>query len=217
MTSQTDKLNCFVSVSSGILCSLLDIVWIGEFSLDNGRNSAGNRVDRFVVKVASLLGCEDDGLKGSISLSNKGFEGGIIISDLVRKAGVSRSSFYRNFTDKNVVIYRKMERLLQEWKTEFECTKNQDFSDSLLQHFYDNKDFYLLLYRSGLSFMVLDNIKKACGVNPDTPPILAYGAASIAGALFGWADEWIARGMKETPQELKKLAKEFNPKDIINL
>lgn len=36
MTSQADKLNCFVSVSSGILCSLLDIVWIGEFSLDNG-------------------------------------------------------------------------------------------------------------------------------------------------------------------------------------
>lgn len=36
MTSQADKLDYFVSVSSGILCSLLDIVWIGEFSLDNG-------------------------------------------------------------------------------------------------------------------------------------------------------------------------------------
>ena len=71
MTSQADKLNCFVSVSSGILCSLLDIVWIGEFSLDNGRNSAGNRVDRFVVKVASLLGCEDDGLEGSIIFLGK--------------------------------------------------------------------------------------------------------------------------------------------------
>lgn len=131
----------------------------------------------------------------------------ISISDLVHEAGVSRSSFYRNFTDKEDVIRGKLIRLTQTWGTEFEYTKNQDFSDCLLQHFYENRDFYLLLFRSGLSFMVLDQIKRACGVRPETPPIFAYGAASIAGALFGWVDEWISRGMKESPQELKELAK----------
>ena len=133
----------------------------------------------------------------------------ISISDLVHEAGVSRSSFYQNFTDKEDVIHGKMKRLMRTWQEEFERTEGQDLSDSLLRHFFDNRDFYLLLYRSGLSFLLLANIKSVCGVKPDAPPIFAYGAASIAGALFGWVDEWIARGMKETPQELKKLAEEY--------
>lgn len=64
--------------------------------------------------------------------------------------------------------------------------------------------------------MIYENIKNACGVNSDTPPILTYGAASIAGALFGWTDEWMSRGMKETPKELKKLAEEFKKPNVIS-
>lgn len=139
----------------------------------------------------------------------------ISVSEVVQEANVSRSSFYRNFTDKDDVLRRQLTRLIQDWRSEFEHAQNQDFSDSLLQHFYHNKDFYLLLYRSDLSFMLLENIKSACGVKPESPPILAYGAASIAGALFGWIDEWISRGMKETPRELKKLAEEFQQSNVI--
>lgn len=98
---------------------------------------------------------------------------------------------------------------MEEWQQSFAAMPGQDFSDSLLRHFYANRNFYLLLYRSGLSWMLHENIKAACGLKADMPPILAYGTASIAGALFGWADEWISRGMNETPEELKELAKKY--------
>lgn len=133
----------------------------------------------------------------------------ISISELVQKADVSRSSFYRNFTDKDDVVRKYLKRLIKDWEDAFSITPNQDFFDSLIRHFYQNRDFYLLLYRSGLSWMLFKNIKSACGVHSDTPSILAYGASSIAGAIFGWADEWISRDMKETPEELKKLAENF--------
>lgn len=40
----------------------------------------------------------------------------------------------------------------------------------------------------------------------DAPPVFA--AAAVAGALFGWIDEWISRGMAETSEELERLAAE---------
>lgn len=131
----------------------------------------------------------------------------ISISDSASAAQVSRSSVYRNFADKDDVLRRYLKKLMEEWQQSFAAMPGQDFSDSLLRHFYANCNFYLLLYRSGLSWMLHENIKTACGLKADMPPILAYGTASIAGALFGWADEWISRGMNETPEELKELAK----------
>lgn len=139
----------------------------------------------------------------------------ISVSELVQKADVSRSSFYRNFTDKDDVVQKYLKRLIQDWECDFSIGPNQDLSDSLLRHFYQNRDFYLLLYRSGLSWMLFESIKSACGVRSDAPPVLAYGAASIAGALFGWIDEWISRGMRETPRELKNLAEEFQRSDVM--
>ena len=36
--SQADKLDYFVSVASGMLCGMLDILWVGDFSLESGRD-----------------------------------------------------------------------------------------------------------------------------------------------------------------------------------
>lgn len=133
----------------------------------------------------------------------------ISISDLAAAAQVSRSSVYRNFAGKDDVLRRHLKKLMEEWGRNFDVASGQDFSGSLLRHFYANREFYLLLYRSGLSWMIHENMKSACGLKADMPPILAYGAASIAGALFGWADEWLSRGMEETPEELEELAKKY--------
>lgn len=73
MTSQADKLDYFVSVASGVLCSLLDIVWVGEFSLEHGRNVASDGVDQFVIKVSKLLGCNEDSIGGCVSYLEEKF------------------------------------------------------------------------------------------------------------------------------------------------
>lgn len=130
----------------------------------------------------------------------------ISVSDLASAAQVSRSSIYRNFADKDDILRQYLKRQMEEWRRDFEAEPGQDLSDSLLRHFYARRDFYLLLYRSGLSWMLYESIQAACGLTPDLPPAAAYGAAAIAGALFGWADEWLSRGMRETPDELKRFA-----------
>ena len=56
LSSQADKWDYLVAVASGILCGMLDILWVGDFSLESGRNFSNNRVNDFVKKTAKTLG-----------------------------------------------------------------------------------------------------------------------------------------------------------------
>lgn len=71
--SQADKLDYFVSVASGMLCGMLDILWVGDFSLERGRDIADEKVNEFVKKIAKLSGCKDDDLKKSVAFLEKKF------------------------------------------------------------------------------------------------------------------------------------------------
>lgn len=73
LSSHADKLDYLVSVGSGILCGMLDILWVGEFSLERGREISSDKVDEFVAKTAKLLGCKDSDLQSSVKFLEKMF------------------------------------------------------------------------------------------------------------------------------------------------
>lgn len=130
----------------------------------------------------------------------------ISITELVETAGVSRVSFYRNFESKQDVLEKHLIKLIQEWGKEFE-EKNDAayFSESLLLHFYKYKDFYLLLNRQGLSSLIYENIRLATKLEESQNNVERYLKSSVAGAIFGWIDEWLRQGMKESPQEIQAI------------
>ena len=66
-------------------------------------------------------------------------------------------------------------------------------------------EVYTLLYKSNLSHLVLDNIKAVCGPKTEQDNLQAYFNSWLAYGLFGWINEWIARGMKESPESMAKL------------
>ena len=72
LSSQADKFDYLVSVASGVLCGALDILWVGDFNLERGRDFASDKIDGFVKKVAKIFGCEKDDLKDCVRfLENK--------------------------------------------------------------------------------------------------------------------------------------------------
>lgn len=73
LSSNADKLDCFIAAASGLLCGMLDILWVGEFSLERGRNIAEGKVNGFVEKTAKLLGCKEDGIKSAVAFLEKKF------------------------------------------------------------------------------------------------------------------------------------------------
>ena len=73
LSSQADKLDYLVAVGSGVLCGMLDILWVGDFSLERGRNIASSEINDFVTKTAKMQGCKEDGLEASVRFLEKKF------------------------------------------------------------------------------------------------------------------------------------------------
>lgn len=72
LSSQGDKLDYILSIASGVLCGTLDILWVGELSLERGRDIASDKIDSLVCKTAKMVGYEGDDLKGAVNhLENK--------------------------------------------------------------------------------------------------------------------------------------------------
>lgn len=73
LTNHADELDYLIAIASGVLCSMLDILWVGEFSLERGRNIASNQVDGFVVKASKMLGCRADDVSSAVAFLEKKF------------------------------------------------------------------------------------------------------------------------------------------------
>lgn len=74
LSSNLDDLDYIIAIASGIVCSVLDILWVGEFDLTCGRSIANEKVDLFVKKTAELLeGKKFDDLKSAVKALEKRF------------------------------------------------------------------------------------------------------------------------------------------------
>lgn len=67
LTNHADKLDYAVSVASGIVCGVIDILFVGKFDLDEGIDWSSEKINDFVVKVAKSQGYPKDDLKGAIN------------------------------------------------------------------------------------------------------------------------------------------------------
>ncbi len=136
----------------------------------------------------------------------------ITVSDLVKKAGVGRVSFYRNFESKEDVLRKHLKALLDKWAKQYDGLTDYNLVKAIFEHYYDNREICILLYRRGLSRISLESVKDVCGPKPEQSNVVAYTAAFIAYGLYGWIEEWFKRGMKETPEEMAKLWEMSQPK-----
>lgn len=71
LSSQTDELDCLVAVASGILCSMLDILWVGDFSIKAGRSFASDKIEKLVTKAAKFRGYKGNDLKEAVKFLEK--------------------------------------------------------------------------------------------------------------------------------------------------
>lgn len=63
LSSQADSFDYLVSIGTGIICGLMDILWTGEFDLTRGRNWGSDSVDSFVKNMAKLLGYDKENME----------------------------------------------------------------------------------------------------------------------------------------------------------
>ena len=73
LSSHADKLDYFMAVASGLLCGMMDILWVSDFDLYRGRDAATEKVNDLVVKISKMCGNKSDDLKDSVAYLEKMF------------------------------------------------------------------------------------------------------------------------------------------------
>ena len=130
----------------------------------------------------------------------------INISELCSRAGVSRVSFYRNFSSLDEILIKYLKKCTDDWWEGFSKKEEDEFRatfwDELLTQYRKHEDLIHLLQLNNRTYILKDHIFSCCGPKPGHDERMAYICALIAGAIYGYVDEWIRRGMKDSPMQI---------------
>lgn len=66
LTSHADGWDCLVATCSGILAGIVDVAFVGEFSIDRANEWGNEKVKKFVISIAKSQGYNGDDLAGAV-------------------------------------------------------------------------------------------------------------------------------------------------------
>ena len=130
----------------------------------------------------------------------------ISVSELCDRAGVGRTSFYRNYQEKEDILRTRVYHLFKDWTGRLGDGAPLDrLILAMFTHFEAHRDFYALLNERKLIGLLKDVILELCGFRPDQEARAAYASAFAAYSLYGWGEVWFRRGMRESAAEMAAL------------
>ena len=137
----------------------------------------------------------------------------ITVSEITRRADISRRTFYRLYGEKDEVLCRYLEKLCRKYQSEIPPLDRYDISRIALDYFtfwYRYKDFLLLMHGQGLDEMVCGEINRlALSVIQSRIKDREYKDSEDAeyfadystGGFTQLLRRWIAQGMQQNPRE----------------
>lgn len=133
----------------------------------------------------------------------------ITVNEIAQTAGVNRSTWFRNFSDKNDAITFKLIRLWNRWADEHEIKERHRYTLDNAENFfafnYSIKDLLSEIYRAELQACVYNAFYQVMMPQYGADSAECYEARFYSYGLFGFLDEWIKRGFYETPEQITKL------------
>ena len=151
-------------------------------------------------------------------MNQKPFEE-ITVREIVQKAGVNRSTYYRHFERKEDIIFYFLDCLSKDilkWDKE----QKPEFNEHLVnvyRHYDGCKEQMLAIYKNGLSYLFLDVLKKYLGSDkPEDKNLdMQYNIAFHIGGTFNHFLLWFSRDMADSPEEMAEHTLAVLPKELI--
>ncbi|MEI4353929.1 TetR/AcrR family transcriptional regulator [Streptococcus suis] len=126
----------------------------------------------------------------------------ITITDIAKKAGVTRISFYRNFESKEDILRQEMKKRYGNLKLAIDTEFSIGF---MFEFFNQNKDLISVLFKSKKEVLLLELIET--NNIQELPLEMAYSLATVNYLLLGWANVWYQRGMIDSTEDILKYIK----------
>lgn len=136
----------------------------------------------------------------------------ISIAEIADKAGVNRSTYYRNFSSKQEIVQFYFEQIMNGYLMEYEVLTDKTLKNYLcvmFKHFYQYKAQLLAIHRNNLSHLILEVLNHFF---ENRPTLKQWNEKDQfrhfyhIGGIFNFFILWFSHGMKETPDELTKIA-----------
>ena len=144
----------------------------------------------------------------------------ISIRELCDRAGVGRATFYRHYHSKEEILERHAQFLIMKWTNEMESDPNAkpwDIFESLFRHIKKHRTFYEVLHKTGKDSILRTSLREKIGMTGKLSNEEAYDKVFFADGISGWIEEWIERGMQETPVELNSALYHYFNEVLSNL
>lgn len=137
----------------------------------------------------------------------------IRIEDIVNKAEVGRTTYFRNFSSKQEILVYKLIRLWERYAEEHNIKEQRNFDiNNALPFFQYNleiKDTLKIMYDAGLQSLVFESFTNIMLPADKADAKKCYREKFYSYGLFGLLDDWINRDFKETPEEMADYLREF--------
>lgn len=142
----------------------------------------------------------------------------ITISEIVLRAGVNRSTYYRHFYQKEDIIFYFLDNVMNQYI--LEITPNIDtltYLENMFRYFENYRSELLLIYDNGLSSILLNVLNQYLGMTDYDKEIFIleqYKSAYHIEGIFNYFLVWFSRRMKDSPKEMAKNIIEIFPIDF---
>lgn len=130
----------------------------------------------------------------------------ISVSEIAEAAGVHRVSFYRNYTEKEDILREHIKATYGDWVLTYHSELEP--IPALFDYLTEYAPLYHLLHRRRLLPLFKGVLFDSIGPRPEYENPAAYATAFFANGVYGWIEEWVARGMQESAEELAEMMKQ---------
>lgn len=123
--SKADQWDYYLSIASGIVCGMLDVIWVGDFDFKNARDKSDIEIQKFVIQVANKFGYEGNDISKAVGFLEKMFP---LASDASEKEfGGGLQHHFRDFAHHPTIIGLIFSLLTQFTELSYGTNKNGDF------------------------------------------------------------------------------------------
>ena len=169
-------------------------------------NEEANRLTRECIEAALVLLMQDAEFSS------------ISITDIIKKAGVSRSSYYRNYSSKEEILTdvfnQAAEAIVNALSEELDAQNMISSYRVLFEKVQETRRLFEIIQMAGMidRFQIAVNKKYLQAVNTSSA-VEYYRVLSWIGSVFNIIFGWIERGYQETPDQMAYICSQFLSKE----
>ncbi len=144
----------------------------------------------------------------------------ISIKELTQKAGVNRSTYYRNFNSKVDIVKYYYALLLDSYVERIKGTSLtlEEYLEGMFNAFLEHREELLLLERENLSILLLDVLNTHFITSKDGAAIQTEMANYYhIGGVFNMYESWLKSNFEMNTHDLAKYSVEILPKSFAPL